>query len=154
MSITGVTRRRACPANTSCGQLTRKMATTPRVLSQASPPVASIFCHRLELFSEFLPIAHSPFERAFRSTTHADLGQSRLSGLANIMSSDRELGEPFTIATLPKPSRSGTGRTHVASVHSINGIKKRKRTEVVVGLDGEGLSIYAVCESSMQYVNV
>lgn len=67
------------------------------------------------------------------------------------MSFDRELGEPFTIATLPKPSTSAAVRTHLASVYSINGIKKRKRTEVVVSLDGEGLSIYAVWYSNIHW---
>ncbi|KAF2826009.1 hypothetical protein CC86DRAFT_352185 [Ophiobolus disseminans] len=55
------------------------------------------------------------------------------------MSFNHETGAPFTLATLP----SG-GRTHAASVCSISGIKKRKRTEVAVALDGEGIFIYSL----------
>jgi hypothetical protein len=61
------------------------------------------------------------------------------------MSSKEQIGAPFTLATLSRPVASTNGRIHAASVCSINGIKKRKRTEVAVGLDGEGVSIYSVC---------
>lgn len=60
------------------------------------------------------------------------------------MSFDREIGAPFTLASLPKPVSSTNGRIHAAGVCSISGIKKRKRTEIVVGLDGESVSIYSV----------
>ncbi|KAH7067573.1 hypothetical protein BKA63DRAFT_607408 [Paraphoma chrysanthemicola] len=60
------------------------------------------------------------------------------------MSSDHEIGAPFTLATLPKPVASTGGRTHAAGVCSISGIKKRKRTEIAVGLDGDGISIYSL----------
>jgi hypothetical protein len=61
------------------------------------------------------------------------------------MSFHETIGAPFTLATLSKPIGSTNGRAHAASVCSISGIKKRKRTEVAVGLDGEGISIYSVC---------
>ncbi|KAH7384261.1 hypothetical protein DE146DRAFT_668185 [Phaeosphaeria sp. MPI-PUGE-AT-0046c] len=60
------------------------------------------------------------------------------------MSSSERIGAPFTLATLSKPVGSTNGRAHAASVCSISGIKKRKRTEVAVGLDGEGVSIYSL----------
>jgi hypothetical protein len=63
------------------------------------------------------------------------------------MSSSERIGAPFTLATLSKPVGSTSGRMHAASVCSISGIKKRKRTEIAVGLDGEGVSIYSVCKA-------
>ncbi|KAF2031164.1 hypothetical protein EK21DRAFT_111203 [Setomelanomma holmii] len=60
------------------------------------------------------------------------------------MSFSHEIGAPFTLATLPKPVGSTNGRAHAAGVCSITGIKKRKRTEIAVGLDGEGISIYSL----------
>lgn len=60
------------------------------------------------------------------------------------MSFSERIGAPFTLATLSKPVGFTNGRAHAASVCSISGIKKRKRTEVAVGLDGEGVSIYSV----------
>ncbi|KAF2681513.1 hypothetical protein K458DRAFT_371944 [Lentithecium fluviatile CBS 122367] len=60
------------------------------------------------------------------------------------MSFDKEIGAPFTLASLPKSIGQSHGRTHAASVCSINGTKKRKRTEIAVGLDGEGISIYSL----------
>ncbi|KAF2011469.1 hypothetical protein BU24DRAFT_376671 [Aaosphaeria arxii CBS 175.79] len=59
------------------------------------------------------------------------------------MSSTQEIGAPFTIASLPHPINA-VGRTQAACVFSINGTKKRKRTEVVVGVDGEGILVYSV----------
>jgi hypothetical protein len=63
------------------------------------------------------------------------------------MSFNHEIGPPFALATLSKPVGSTNGRAHAAGVCSISGIKKRKRTEIAVGLDGEGVSIYSVCAS-------
>ncbi|KAF2851431.1 hypothetical protein T440DRAFT_394591 [Plenodomus tracheiphilus IPT5] len=60
------------------------------------------------------------------------------------MSSDQSIGAPFTLATLSKPVASTHGRVHAAGVCSISGVKKRKRTEIAVGLDGEGVSIYSL----------
>ncbi|KAJ4290207.1 hypothetical protein N0V90_010422 [Kalmusia sp. IMI 367209] len=60
------------------------------------------------------------------------------------MSFDKEIGAPFTLASLPHPISTRDGRTHAASVCSISGTRKRKRTEIAVGLDGEGISIYSL----------
>ncbi|KAJ4323691.1 hypothetical protein N0V94_001750 [Neodidymelliopsis sp. IMI 364377] len=60
------------------------------------------------------------------------------------MSVDKEIGAPFTLASLSKPVGSSNGRIHANGVCSINGIKKRKRTEVVVGVEGECISIYSL----------
>jgi hypothetical protein len=52
--------------------------------------------------------------------------------------------EPFTIATLPKPLHGLHGRIRAAPVWSLTASKKRKRHEVVVGVDGETINIYNV----------
>jgi hypothetical protein len=91
--------------------------------------------------------------RAFARANHLGSNDSRRprrlprAGLANTMSSSERIGAPFTLATLSKPVGSTSGRMHAASVCSISGIKKRKRTEIAVGLDGEGVSIYSVCKA-------
>ncbi|KAF2489845.1 hypothetical protein BU16DRAFT_531285 [Lophium mytilinum] len=60
------------------------------------------------------------------------------------MSAARELDAPHTLASLPQPFDSSNGRTVAAGVHSLSGSKKRKRTEIATGVDGEGVSIYSV----------
>ena len=60
------------------------------------------------------------------------------------MSFDKEIGAPYTVASLPKPIDSVNGRTQASGVCSISGAKKRKRTEIAVGVDGEGILIYSV----------
>ncbi|KAG9197136.1 hypothetical protein G6514_002234 [Epicoccum nigrum] len=60
------------------------------------------------------------------------------------MSSDKEIGAPFTLASLSKSVGSTNGRIHATGVCSISGIKKRKRTEIVVGVEGECISIYSL----------
>jgi hypothetical protein len=60
------------------------------------------------------------------------------------MSFDKEIGSPFTLASLPRPINTTGGRTQAAGVCSISGSKKRKRTEIAVGVDGEGVLIYSV----------
>ena len=60
------------------------------------------------------------------------------------MSFDKEIGSPFTLASLPRPINTTGGRTQAAGVCSISGSKKRKRTEIALGVDGEGILIYSV----------
>ncbi|KAF2873851.1 hypothetical protein BDV95DRAFT_666869 [Massariosphaeria phaeospora] len=60
------------------------------------------------------------------------------------MSSDKEIGAPYTLASLPHPLDSISGRTQAAGVYSLSGTKKRKRTEIAVGVDGEGILIYSL----------
>jgi len=52
---------------------------------------------------------------------------------------------PYTIASLPKPLDAEHGSIYASPVFSYRGLKKRKRHEVVVGVDGESLNIYNVC---------
>ena len=51
---------------------------------------------------------------------------------------------PYTIASLPKPLDAENGTIYAAPVFSYRGLKKRKRHEVIVGVDGESLNIYNV----------
>ena len=51
---------------------------------------------------------------------------------------------PYAIASLPKPLDSAHGRVQTAPAHSIRGSKKRKRHEIAVGIDGEGVNVYNV----------
>jgi hypothetical protein len=51
---------------------------------------------------------------------------------------------PYTIASLPKPLDVDNGSIYAAPVSSYRGLKKRKRHEVIVGVDGESLNIYNV----------
>ena len=55
---------------------------------------------------------------------------------------------PYTVASLPKPLDSDGGRIQAAPVYGIHGSRKRKRHEVAVGIDGEGVNIYSVQNQS------
>ncbi|PVI02398.1 hypothetical protein DM02DRAFT_717373 [Periconia macrospinosa] len=60
------------------------------------------------------------------------------------MSFHQAIGAPYTLATLPHAIGKSDGRPHAACVCSLSDIKKRKRTEIAVGVDGEGISIYSI----------
>lgn len=57
---------------------------------------------------------------------------------------ERAMEAPYTIASLPKPLDVVNGQVQAAATYSIRRSKKRKRHEVAVGIDGEGVSIYNV----------
>lgn len=53
--------------------------------------------------------------------------------------------QPYTITSLPRPVNQSTGRYVVGDVHGgTPGSRKRKRAELAVGIDGEGLNLYDV----------
>jgi hypothetical protein len=104
------------------------------------------FLPKLQLFSRHTDDTSKP-TRALRDTTTQTFRVPQEQVWQNSMSSDHETGAPFTLATLPT-----NGRTQAASVCSISGVKKRKRTEVAVALDGEGLFIYSVCLTRMYWI--
>ncbi|KAH0544366.1 hypothetical protein FGG08_001507 [Glutinoglossum americanum] len=59
------------------------------------------------------------------------------------MAFDTSIQSPYTLAQLPHPVADGfKGRFLAADV--LSGSKKRKRPEVAVGIDGEGINIYDV----------
>lgn len=57
---------------------------------------------------------------------------------------------PYTLATLPRLLDTRHGRAHVSAVTELRKSGKRKRNEVVVGLDGDSLSIYTVNVRAMK----
>lgn len=62
------------------------------------------------------------------------------------MASEYRIHKPYVLATLPRPLDHTEGRIVAREVYGLrDGQKKRKRTELVVGVDGETTSIYDVC---------
>ena len=52
---------------------------------------------------------------------------------------------PYTVAPLPRPINRSTGRYVVGDVYGgTPGSKKRKRGELAIGIDGEGVNLYDV----------
>jgi hypothetical protein len=61
------------------------------------------------------------------------------------MSSKFSLQSPYVVASLPRPIDHKKGRYVVGDVYGgAPGAKKRKRSELAVGIDGEGLNLYDV----------
>lgn len=61
------------------------------------------------------------------------------------MSSKFSLQNPYVVAALPRPVDHQKGRYVVGEVYGgLPGSKKRKRAEVAVGIDGEGVNLYDV----------
>ncbi|PHH59163.1 hypothetical protein CDD81_3679 [Ophiocordyceps australis] len=66
------------------------------------------------------------------------------------MASEYRIHRPYVLASLPPPLDSSGGRTVAREVYGQrNGLKRRKRTELVVGIDGEAASIYDVAASRL-----
>ncbi len=62
------------------------------------------------------------------------------------MAAEYKIHRPFVLATLPRPLDHTKGSIVAREVYGQkDGSKKRKRTELVVGIDGENTSIYDVC---------
>jgi hypothetical protein len=61
------------------------------------------------------------------------------------MSSRFSLQKPYVVASLPRPIDRSNGRYVVSEVYGgVPGSKKRKRSELAVGIDGEGVNLYDV----------
>lgn len=60
------------------------------------------------------------------------------------MSEEALLEAPFTLASLPKPYDASTGKSLACPVYGLRGQRWRKRSEVAVAVDGDGISIYNV----------
>jgi hypothetical protein len=61
------------------------------------------------------------------------------------MSSHFSLQAPYVVASLPRPIDHSSGRYVVGEVYGgAAGSKKRKRSELAVGIDGEGVNLYDV----------
>ena len=61
------------------------------------------------------------------------------------MSDQSLLEAPFTLASLPKPYDATNGRSFAAPVYGLRGQRWKKRSEIAVAVDGDGISIYNVC---------
>lgn len=71
------------------------------------------------------------------------------------MASEYRIHKPYVLATLPKPLDHTKGNIVAREVYGQrDGQKKRKRTELVVGVDGETTSIYDVCVALVLTANV
>jgi len=65
------------------------------------------------------------------------------------MASKFSLQSPYIVASLPRPIDHKRGRYVVGDVYGgAPGAKKRKRSELAVGIDGEGLNLYDVRRAS------
>ncbi|QDS77163.1 hypothetical protein FKW77_001660 [Venturia effusa] len=60
------------------------------------------------------------------------------------MASRTSIDAVYTIANIPRPIDQTNGRILAATVHSLSNSKKRKRSQVAVSIDGEGVNIYSV----------
>lgn len=105
----------------------------------SSPPIFSATRHL-----NFFGGSSRNISKIGSPTTHADFERTSRAQSGKIMSLEKEIGAPFTLASLPQSINSNSGRSRAASVHSLSGTKKRKRTEIAVGLVGEGIFIYSV----------
>ncbi|EMC98265.1 hypothetical protein BAUCODRAFT_32278 [Baudoinia panamericana UAMH 10762] len=56
---------------------------------------------------------------------------------------------PHTVASLPKPLDALNGKVQAAQVYGIRAGRKRKRHEIAVGIDGEGVNVYNVQNQSL-----
>ncbi|TVY48777.1 Uncharacterized protein LOCC1_G003372 [Lachnellula occidentalis] len=66
------------------------------------------------------------------------------------MSSKFSLQSPYVVASLPRPIDHSKGRYVVGDVYGgAPGAKKRKRSELAVGIDGEGLNLYDISSSKL-----
>lgn len=63
------------------------------------------------------------------------------------MSPRVSLQKPYVLATLSRPIDHSNGRYVIGDVHGGAGSDKRKRAELLVGVDGEGVNLYNACRS-------
>ncbi|KAF2838149.1 hypothetical protein M501DRAFT_976282 [Patellaria atrata CBS 101060] len=60
------------------------------------------------------------------------------------MSAGREIDRPHTLFSLPRPVDSTNGRISASRVLSLASLRKRKRSELAVNIDGDGINIYNI----------
>ena len=62
------------------------------------------------------------------------------------MASNFHIQKPYVLASLPRSVAQVDGKAVVGEVYGQRpGVKKRRRAEVSVGIDGEAANIYDVC---------
>ena len=69
------------------------------------------------------------------------------------MLSKINIQNPITIAKLPQPLNRETGKVQFGDVWTQVAGKKRKRHEIAVAIDGEGINVYNVYKSIGQTPN-
>jgi len=52
--------------------------------------------------------------------------------------------KPHTLAEIPQDITGSSGKILAADVHAVAGSKKRKRSELALAIDREGVNIYDV----------
>lgn len=55
--------------------------------------------------------------------------------------------KPYVLAEIPKDITGATGHILTGDIHAIAGSRKRKRSEVAVAIDHQGVNIYDVLVS-------
>jgi len=60
------------------------------------------------------------------------------------MAESCSIESPYTLVSLPKPFDNAQGQTLAAPVFGYKAQKRRKRPEVAVCVDGEGIQLYNV----------
>jgi len=53
--------------------------------------------------------------------------------------------ESYILSTLPEGPSAGAGRVQAADIHSLAASRKRKRSELALAIDHQGVNIYDVC---------
>lgn len=62
------------------------------------------------------------------------------------MASNFHIQKPYVLASLPRSLAQVDGKSVVGEVYGQRpGVKKRRRAELAVGIDGESANIYDVC---------
>lgn len=54
---------------------------------------------------------------------------------------------PYALAEIPQDITGTSGQVHAADVYTIAGSKKRKRSEITLAIDRQGVNIYDVALS-------
>ena len=71
------------------------------------------------------------------------------------MTSAFTIEKPLVVVSLPRPVDHSTGRYVVSDVHGgTPGSRKRKRAELAVGIDGEGINLYDVSDICIDYARL
>jgi hypothetical protein len=58
--------------------------------------------------------------------------------------SGHSMEAPYSIASIPRPIDDTNGRAYASPIFGVRDSRKRKRHEVVVGVDGESVNLYSV----------
>ena len=54
------------------------------------------------------------------------------------------IGEPYTIAQIPPDLTGKTGKLFTSDVNAVSGSGKKKRSEIAIAIDRQGINVYDV----------